>query len=242
MQAGSAMWQHWVNTPLFGLSSTLVVYLLVAAGYRRLGSPPWANPVFWSVLVLVLFLGATGVPYAQYFAGAQVVHLLLGPAVVAMAWPLWQRRHALRQRGIKLLGVALVGGACAAGSAVAMGWAIGLPADVLLSLAPKSVTTPVAMGVAEVIGGIPALSAVFAVLTGMIGAVLGRYVFNAMGVDTSSRGWMVRGYALGTAAHGIGSARALQVNADAGAYAGLAMGVQALLAALLIPLWVRWLT
>lgn len=242
MQAGPAMWLHWANTPLFGLTSTLVVYLLVAAGYRRLGSPPWANPVFWSVLVLVLFLGATGVPYAQYFSGAQFIHLLLGPAVVAMAWPLWQRRHALRQRGLKLLLVALVGGACAAGSAVAMGWAIGLPADVLLSLAPKSVTTPVAMGVAEVIGGIPALSAVFAVLTGMIGAVLGRYVFNAMGVGTGPHGWMVRGYALGTAAHGIGSARALQVNADAGAYAGLAMGVQALLAALLIPLWVRWLT
>jgi len=114
-----------------------------------------------------------------------------------------------------------------------------LPHDVVLSLAPKSVTAPVAMGIAEKIGGIPALSAVFAVLTGMIGALSGKYLFDALRIGRSPTGWAARGFALGTAAHGIGAARALHVNADAGAYAGLALGLQVVLASLLMPLLFR---
>ena len=135
---------------------------------------------------------------------------------------------------------ALAGGAAAAISAVALGWAFGLPDDVLRSLAPKSVTAPVAMGVADKIGGVPALAAVFAVLTGLIGALSGKYLFAMIGVGTDRVGWMARGFAMGTAAHGIGAARSLQVNAEAGAYAGLALGLQVLLASVLMPLAARW--
>ena len=128
--------------------------------------------MLWTVLALALLLTATGTPYPTYFSGAQFIHFLLGPAVVALAWPLWQRRAELRAaRAGALLLAALAGGAAAAGSAVALGWALGLPRDVLRSLAPKSVTAPVAMGIAEQLGGIPALAAVFAVLTGLVGAV-----------------------------------------------------------------------
>ena len=120
-----------------------------------------------------------------------------------------------------------------------LGWALGLPHDVMLSLVPKSVTAPVAMGIAEKIGGIPALAAVFAVITGLVGALAGKYLFDALGIPANRSGWAARGFALGTAAHGIGAARALQVNADAGAYAGLALGLQVVLASLLIPLAFR---
>ena len=236
-----SIWAMVLASPLLGLVATLLVYLGVTRVYQRLGGPPWANPVFWSVGLLVGLLALLGIRYEDYFAGAQLIHLMLGPAVVAMAWPLWLRRAALRQRGGKLLVAAVLGGASAAGSAVLMAWWLGLPPAVVLSLAPKSVTTPVAMGVAQVIGGIPALSAVFAVLTGMMGAILGKYLFNALKIPAIGHGYMVRGFALGTAAHGIGAARALQVNADAGAYAGMAMGIQSLLAALIIPLLLRWL-
>jgi putative effector of murein hydrolase len=106
----------------------------------------------------------------------------------------------------------------------------------ILSLVPKSVTAPVAMGIAEQIGGIPALAAVFAVLTGLVGALCGKYLFAALRIPTDSEGWAARGFALGTASHGVGAARAMQVNADAGAYAGLALGLQVVLASLLIPL------
>lgn len=230
------LWVYLSSSPLFGLTATLLAYVLAHAVYVRVGMAPLANPVLWSVVVLAAALWASGTPYPRYFAGAQFIHVLLGPAVVALAWPMWQRRAELRERWAVLLVAALAGGAAAAGSAVAIGWALGLPPDVLASLAPKSVTAPVAMGIAERIGGVPALAAVFAVLTGVVGAVSAKFLFDRLRIAD----WSVRGFALGTAAHGIGSARALQVNADAGAYAGLGLGMQVLLAAAGIPL-VTWL-
>lgn len=233
------LWVYLSATPLFGLTATLVVYVLAQAAYLRLKQAPWANPVLWSVVVLATVLLTTGVSYPTYFAGAQFIHFLLGPAVVALGWPLWQRRVELRQRWGGLLLAALAGGTAASASALALGWAMGLPLDVVLSLAPKSVTAPVAMGIADKIGGIPALAAVFAVITGMVGALSGDYLFKLLGLSTRATGWRARGFALGTAAHGIGAARALQVNADAGAYAGLALGLQVVLASLLMPLVFR---
>jgi putative effector of murein hydrolase len=192
--------------------------------------------VLGAVLILVALLTLTHTPYRTYFAGAQFVHVLLGPAVVVMGWPLWQRRAELRRRGPYLLIAALLGGAAASLSAVLIGAWFGLDGQVLRSLAPKSVTAPVAMGIAEHLGGIPALAAAFVLITGIVGALVGKYVLDAMGI----RDWSVRGFALGTAAHGIGAARAMQVNPDAGAYAGLALSLQALLASILMPLLARW--
>ena len=236
MQDFVQLWVYLSTTPLFGLTATIVTYVLAQALYLRLDQAPWANPVLWTVLVLAVLLTLSGTPYPSYFSGAQFIHFLLGPAVVALAWPLWQRRGELRRRVVAIVLAGLVGGAAAGASAVAIGWALGLPGELLRSLAPKSVTAPVAMGIAEQIGGIPALSAVFAVLTGLVGAISGKYLFDAIG-GLSMR---ERGFALGTASHGIGAARALQVNADAGAYAGLALGVQVVLASLLMPLVARW--
>jgi predicted murein hydrolase (TIGR00659 family) len=234
-----ALWVYLSATPLFGLTATLVTYVLAHAFYLRVGQAAWANPVLWSVVVIAAVLLATNVSYPAYFSGAQFIHFLLGPAVVALGWPLWQRRAQVRQRWGRLLLASLLGGAAASVSALALGWAMGLPADVVLSLAPKSVTAPVAMGIAEKIGGIPALSAVFAVLTGLTGALSGQVLFRLLRLPHNSGGWAARGFALGTAAHGIGAARALQVNADAGAYAGLALGLQVVLASLLMPLFFR---
>ncbi len=230
------LWVYLSATPLFGLTATLVVYVLAQAAYARVNQAPWANPVLWTVIVLAGTLLLTGVPYPTYFSGAQFIHFLLGPAVVALGWPLWQRRAELRERWGRLLIAALAGGISAGGSALLLGWAFGLPQEITLSLAPKSVTAPVAMGIAEQIGGIPALAAVFAVTTGLVGALCGKYLFDALRIPTDAEGWAARGFALGTAAHGIGAARALQVNADAGAYAGLALGLQVVLASVLMPL------
>ncbi|RYX96877.1 MAG: LrgB family protein [Comamonadaceae bacterium] len=234
------LWVYLSASPLFGLTATLTVYLLAQAAYARLGQPPWANPVLWTVVVLASGLLLTGVPYPTYFAGAQFIHFLLGPAVVALGWPLWLRRAELRRRWGRLLLAAVAGGAAASGTAFATAWAVGLPLDVTLSLVPKSVTAPVAMGIAEKIGGIPALAAVFAVVTGLVGALAGKYLFAALRIPADDTGWAARGFALGTAAHGLGAARAMQVNADAGAYAGLALGLQVVLASLLIPLAFRF--
>jgi predicted murein hydrolase (TIGR00659 family) len=231
------LWVYLSTTPLFGLTATLVTYVAASRVHDRVRRAPWANPVLWSVVAIGAVLLVTRTPYPTYFAGAQFVHVLLGPAVVALAWPLWLRRSELRSRGVALTIAALTGGIAAAGTAVALAWALDLPTDVLRSLVPKSVTAPVAMGIAERIGGVPALAAVFAVVTGMVGALSAKYLFDLLRIDA----WAVRGFALGTASHGIGAARALQVNPDAGAYAGIALGLQVLLASLLVPLVFRWL-
>lgn len=234
------LWVYLSSAPLFGLTATLAVYVVAHGLYVRSGQAPWANPVLWSVVVLGTTLMLTKVPYPTYFAGAQFIHFLLGPAVVALGFPLWDRREELARNWGRLLIAALAGGATAAIVAVLAGWAMGLTGEVLRSLAPKSVTAPVAMGVAEKIGGVPALAAVFAVLAGLVGALSAKALFRILGVGTSDADWIARGFGLGTVSHGIGAARALQVNADAGAYASLALSLQVLLAALLIPLVARY--
>ncbi|MFP5406496.1 MAG: LrgB family protein [Gammaproteobacteria bacterium] len=229
------LWVYLSSAPLFGLTATLLTYVAMHAAYDRFGHAPWANPVLWSVVVLGGVLLATGTPFQTYFAGAQFVHFLLGPAVVALGWPLWQRRTELKTRGFALVVAATIGGAVASLSAVAGAWLLGLPGDVIRSLAPKSTTAPVAMGIAERIGGVPSLAAAFAVVTGIVGALSARYLFDLLRVGDLS----VRGFALGTTSHGIGVARALQVDPDAGAYAGLALGLQVLVASVWLPLAAR---
>jgi putative effector of murein hydrolase len=231
------LWTYLSATPLFGLTATVLAYVLAYAMYERLGQAPWANPVLWTVVLLVSVLSLTQTAYPVYFSGAQFIHFLLGPAVVALAWPLWERRLLLRRHMGPLLLAALCGGAAAAGSAWGLGRLLDLPVPVQLSLLPKSVTAPVAMGIADQVGGIAALAAIAAVLTGIIGAISGKYLFDALRIKPVA----VRGFALGTASHGIGAARAMQVHPDAGALAGLALALQAVLASVLLPLAIRLL-
>ncbi len=129
----------------------------------------------------------------------------------------------------------VAGSLTAAVTAVAFGWALGASRETLISLAPKSVTAPVAMGIAERLGGLPSLTAVLVIVTGIMGAMLGPPILNLIGI----RNWAARGLAMGTASHGIGTARALQVSEVAGAFSGLAMGLNALATAILLPLLLR---
>jgi putative effector of murein hydrolase len=130
----------------------------------------------------------------------------------------------------------LAGSVATVATAIGLGLALDLPTDVIRSLVPKSVTAPVAMGLADRLGGVPAMAAVFAVLTGMVGAISAKALFGLLRVHD----WSVRGFALGTTSHGIGAARAMQVHPDAGAYAGLALALQVLLASLWMPWLARW--
>lgn len=235
------VWVYLSTTPLLGLALTLVVYQGAFLVYQRAGFNPLANPVAIAVMVLATLLWVTGTPYATYFEGAQFVHFLLGPATVALAVPLFEQLPRLRRLWLPLLGALVAGSVAAAVSAVLVGWALGASRATLASLAPKSVTSPVAMGIAEKIGGIPSLTAVLVAATGIIGAASARSLFNAMRISDPT----VRGFALGTAAHGIGTARAFQVSDEMGAFAGLAMGLSALFSAVALPLLggllLRWL-
>ncbi|MDX2102973.1 MAG: LrgB family protein [Alphaproteobacteria bacterium] len=230
-----ALWVYLSASPLLFLFLTLVAYQIGVAVQKRAGGSPLLNPVLVAVLLLVGLLQATGTPFARYFEGAQFVHFLLGPATVALAVPLYSHLHRLRGSVLAVSAALLIGSLTAAASAVAVAWALGAGEETLRSIAAKSVTTPIAMGITEQLGGLPSLAAVLVILTGILGAMLGTHTLNLLGITD----WRARGLAVGTAAHGIGTARAIQVNEIAGAFAGLAMGLNALATAVLLPLIYR---
>ena len=231
------LWIYLSASPLLGLTLTLVAYLAGDALYRRAGRHPLANPVLVGVLLLGGLLLATGTDYADYFEGAQFVHFLLGPATVALAVPLYRNVAAVRRSAPAIVSAVTIGSLAAAASAVGLAWAFGGSDGTLLALAPKSVTAPVAMGIAEKIGGAPSLTAVLVILTGVTGATFGGLAMDAVGL----RDMRARGFAMGLASHGIGTARALTVSGTAGAFASLAMALNALATATLLPLIGRWL-
>lgn len=230
------VWVYLETEPLLALTLTLVAYVAGNALYQRAGRNPLLNPVLLAVLLLAGVLWLTGISYQRYFEGAQFVHFLLGPATVALAIPLYRHFHAVRRSALAIFVSLLTGSLTAVLSAVGIAWALGASPQTLISLAPKSVTTPVAMGITEKLGGLPSLTAVLVILTGIIGAALGRYVLNALGVYSPA----ARGLALGVASHGIGTARSLQIGEEKGAFASLAMGLNALATAILLPLLVAW--
>jgi predicted murein hydrolase (TIGR00659 family) len=236
-QLGEA-WVYLAASPLLGLTMTLLAYQGATWLHRRSGGHPLANPVLLAVAVLVALLALTGTSYQTYFDGAQFVHFLLGPATVALAIPLYAQFDRLRRMALPLLGALLVGSLTAALSAVAIGGLLGASEATQLSLAPKSVTTPIAMGIAERIGGLPSLTAILVIATGILGAMGASFIYRALKIEDDA----VRGFALGIASHGIGTARAFQESEQAGAFAALAMGLNGLMTALLLPVVMPWVT
>ncbi len=227
----ATIWVYLSTTPLIGLTVTLIAYSLGYRLYQFSNANPLLNPVVTAILVLIVFLKLTGVSYATYFEGAQFVHFLLGPATVALAIPLYQQCAKIRKRLLPLVITLVTGAIVGAGSSIGIAWMLGASIETQLSLAPKSVTTPVAMGISEQIGGLPSLTAVLVVATGIIGAVMGTTLFRLLRIRDDA----VKGVALGIAAHGMGTARAFQLNKEMGAFSGLAMALSALTTAVLLP-------
>lgn len=228
----SKVWVYLSASPLLWLTATLLAYQIAYAVYARSRFNPLANPVAIAVALLVLILSFTKTPYQTYFDGAQFVHFLLGPATVALAIPLYLQIDKLRRNWFAFIVSALLGGASAIATAMGIAWALGASPATVLSLAPKSVTMPIAMGIAEKTGGLPSLTAVLVMVTGILGASCARYVFNLMKIGDHS----IRGFALGLTSHGIGTARGFQVSEEMGAFSGLAMGLSGVLTAVLLPL------
>ncbi|MDY0013047.1 MAG: LrgB family protein [Rhodocyclaceae bacterium] len=234
----SEIWVYLSASPLLWLALTLVAYLAAQHLQHRLGDHPAANPVLLAVMALVMVLAATGTPYSRYFDGAQFVHFLLGPATVALAIPLYGQIERLRALGWPLLGALVAGSLTAALSAWALAGLLGASPPTMLSLAPKSVTTPIAMGIAERIGGLPSLTAVLVILTGILGAICASNLLGRLGLKDDSS----VGLALGVASHGLGTARAFQISEQCGAFAALAMGLNGLLTALFLPALLPWIS
>ena len=225
------IWVYLAGSPLFALVLTLGAYALGLAAYERTHRNPLANPVLIAVVLVAAGLAVVDMPYRRYFEGAQFVHFLLGTATVSLAIPIYKGWSSVKGR-LGALTLAMVAGGVTS-IAVAVGTLRALGADEVLVKAvwAKSVTAPIAMGIAERIQASPTLTAIFAVSTGVLGAVLGRFVLNGAGVTA----WWQRGFALGVASHGIGSSRAFSVHPVAGAYASLGMGLHGVVSAVVLP-------
>ncbi|MCB1517322.1 MAG: LrgB family protein [Hyphomicrobiaceae bacterium] len=232
-----SLWVYLSATPLLWLTVTLAAWIGADFLALRAHRHPLANPVLMAIIAVALVLVATGTPYPTYFEGAQFVHFMLGPATVAIAIPLVRHRKAISDNLVPLLAALVVGALVAVLSVVLLGELFGLPKDVLMSVAPKSVTAGVAMGISEKVGGIPALTAVVVVTTGIFGAVIVTPLMNMLRITD----YAARGFAAGLAAHGIGTARAFNVHPLAGTFAGIALGLNAVVTAFIVPPVVAWL-
>ncbi|GJD96670.1 LrgB family protein [Methylobacterium iners] len=237
MSGDFAVWVYLSRTPLLWLTVTLAAYLVADRIALATNRHPIANPVLLAVILTAGILALTGTPYATYFEGAQFVHFLLGPATVALAFPFYAYRATVMRALLPMLATLLVGSLVAIVSAVTLGLALGVPREVVVAMAPKSVTTGVAMGIVEGLGGDPTLAAVLVMLTGMTGAILVTPILNLLRL----RDMRARGFAAGLAAHGVGTARAFQVSEVAGTFAGIALGLNAFLTAILVPVAVSFL-
>lgn len=231
-------WAAVVSSPVFGILLTLAAYQVGRSAWQRAGRNPWVNPVLVAVAVIGVFLGLTGIDYATYAEGGDVVALLLGPAVVALAWPLHQELVLVRKAAAPILAGVVVGSGAAVVSAVALTRLLGGTEELAVSMAPKTATTPVAIALAQEVGGVPALTAVLTVLTGILGAAAGPWVLTRVRI-TDRR---VRGLAVGVASHGIGTGQMLHESRTEGAFSGLAMALTALATSLWVPLLVPLLS
>lgn len=227
----NGLWVYLSASPLFGLTLTLIAYGIGYRLYSAAKSNPLINPVLIAIAIIITVLTVLHIPYQDYFAGGQFIHFLLGPATVGLALPLYKQVAKLKRLWLPISLALLFGVSLASVSTLLIAKYLGASHETLLSLAPKSVTTPVAMSITEQLGGVPSLTAVFVIITGIIGAIVGSSLFRLLRIQDDS----VKGIAMGITAHGIGTARAFQISAEKGAFSGLAMALSALVASLLVP-------
>lgn len=228
------VWAYLQTRPLFGLAITLCAWELGCVIDRRAGHKAATNPTILSVLMLISILLVTGISYRTYFTGAVYIYFLLGPATVALAVPMHANWPAIKRYFLPILVSLGAGSIVAAGSAMLIARALGASHIVVISLGPKSVTTPIAMGISQELGGLPALTAVFVIITGLFGTLICGPLFKLARI----KDWHAQGLAAGTAAHGIATSHMIRLNQAAGAFGGVAIGLNGVFTSLLLPIMV----
>jgi len=226
------IWVYLSGSPLFALFITLAAYQIGLWIYKSTKQKPLANPVAIAIILVATIIQSIDMPYSSYFEGAQFIHFLLGSATVSLAIPIYRGLSSLKGRSIPLIFSLITGGLVSIFSAVNIASLLGAGSNITGAMYPKSVTAPIAMGIAERIGVSPTLTAIFAVATGILGAILAPFVLNALGMKE----WWQRGFAIGIGAHGIGTSRAFSIHPEAGTYASLAMGMNGVISAVAIPI------
>lgn len=222
-------------SPLFCIPLTLVAYLIGTRLYSLSGKNTFLQPVVSGILLVMVAITLLDIPYDHYFKGAEIIHFLLSTATVALAIPLYHNIKYIRANVRPLLITLFMSGIVACFTAVAIAWLLGASQEIMLSLAPKSITTPFAMGVAESIGGYPPLTAGFVIFTGIVVAISATPIFKWLNINDP----IIQGSAMGMVGHGIATARALELNSKTGAFSALSMGLMGVYTSICLPYAVR---
>jgi predicted murein hydrolase (TIGR00659 family) len=218
----------------FAIASTLVIYWVAQKIYARWAFP-FLNPVLITILALMGMIKGLQIPYERYAAGGQYISFWLGPAVVALGVPLYQHLGTIKRQSVAISLSLLAGSVAGIVSAAGLAGLLGASDIIMISIAPKSATTPIAMGIVEKLGGIPSLTAAIVVVTGVLGAVMGPTVLRWFGIASPT----AFGLAMGGAAHGLGTSRALEEGEIQGAMGGLALCVNGIMTAVFTPVLLK---
>lgn len=224
--------QNLFQYDVFVLVLVVGIYLLSIKLHLKIRFP-LLNPVLITILVLIGLLIILDVPYATFKKSSQMINFLLGPSVVALGYILHKQIHYLKGNVVSVLTSITVGAVVGIASILLVGKLFGADQTLIASLAPKSVTTPIAMALSESNGGIPALTAVVVVVAGVMGSIIAPPIMNWLGIKSP----IAKGIALGASSHGVGTATAIQMGAIEGALSGLAIGIMGTITSLLLPLF-----
>ena len=231
------IWVYLQAEPLFWITLTLGAYLVGDYLYKKSKLNPLVNPVAISILIVSSILLFLDISYDRYFDGAKFIHFMLGPATVALAIPIYEKRNLIIKEIKPIIFSIFIGIPFAILITFYLGKFFGLSDEIILTMMPRNVTAPIAMGISELIGGIPSLTAIITIITGIIGASLGTFVLNIFKITSMS----ARGFAFGLASHGIGTARAMSKNKTAGVFAALAMGLSGIATSVFVLIIIKFL-
>ena len=224
--------QNLFQYDVFVLVLVVGIYLLSIKLHLKIRFP-LLNPVLITILVLIGLLIILDIPYTTFKKSSQMINFLLGPSVVALGYSLHKQIHYLKGNVVSVLTSITVGAVVGIASILLVGKLFGADQTLIASLAPKSVTTPIAMALSESNGGIPALTAVVVVVAGVMGSIIAPPIMNWLGIKSP----IAKGIALGASSHGVGTATAIQMGAIEGALSGLAIGIMGTITSLLLPLF-----
>lgn len=219
-----------MNSELFILTLVIGSYLVAMVLYKKTRIP-LLHPLLTSILFIIAVLKIFDIQYDTFKDGSRLIHFMLGPSVVALGYVLYEQLRYIKGNVVSILTAIFVGAIVGIVSVIAIGKLMGADATLIATLQPKSVTTPIAMGIAEKTGGIPSLTAVVVVVVGIFGSIVGPFVMKVLGIESR----IAKGLALGASSHGVGTAAALQLGAVEGALSGLAIGLMGIMTAILVP-------
>lgn len=219
-----------VHSEIFDLALVVGTYIAATILYKKTHLSV-LHPLLTSIFVIIVILKVLDIEYASFQQGSHLIHFMLGPSVVALGYVLFEQMKYLKGNVVSILTSVFVGAIVGIISVIVIGKLMGADQSLIATLQPKSVTTPIAMGISEKNGGIPSLTAVIVVAVGIFGSIVGPVVMKVLGIESR----IAKGLALGVSSHGVGTAAAIQLGAVEGALSGLAIGLMGIMTAILVP-------